>query len=69
MPIDKHFDYIWAPGNGKPNITIPFSRRAITVDIEQAGVQLTFEVQVEGYANWTCVDRKVPMLPRNHRYF
>lgn len=34
MPINNHFDYVWSPGQGKPNVTIPFSRRAVTVDIE-----------------------------------
>lgn len=69
MPIDNHFDYIWVPGNGKANITIPFSRRAVTVDIEPAGVQLTFEVQAANYSDWKCGNRSVPLLPLNPRVY
>jgi len=42
QPIDKNFDYKWVPGNGKPNITIPFTRRAVSVDIEEDGARLRF---------------------------
>jgi hypothetical protein len=44
MPVDNHFDYKWVPGRGKPNVTIPFERRPLTIDIETAGIQLTFIV-------------------------
>lgn len=68
MPIDNHFDYNWVPGKGKPNITIPFTRRAVTIDIEESGVQLTFEVQAANYTDWKCGNRTVPNLPLNPRY-
>lgn len=42
MPIDNHFDYKWVPGRGKPNITIPFTRRAVAVDIEEEGARVRF---------------------------
>ena len=33
-PIDVHFDYHWHPTNSdKPNVTIPFSRRPIMIDL------------------------------------
>jgi hypothetical protein len=66
MPIDNHFDYIWSP-RGKPNVTVPFSRRAINVDIEEDGVRLKFEVQTANYTDWKCGNRSVPFLPLNHR--
>lgn len=68
MPIDNHFDYKWVPGRGKPNVTIPFTRRAVTIDIEESGVQLSFEVQAANYTDWKCGNRTVPLLPLNPRY-
>jgi hypothetical protein len=56
------------PGNGKPNITVPFTRRAVSVDIEEEGARLRFEVQVANYSDWKCGNRSVPLLPLNFRY-
>lgn len=68
MPVDNHFDYIWSPGQGKPNVTIPFTRRPVTIDIEESGIQLTFEVQAANATKWQCGNRTVPLLPLNYRY-
>jgi hypothetical protein len=56
------------PGNGKPNVTVPFTRRAVSVDIEEEGARLRFEVQVANYSDWKCGNRSVPLLPLNFRY-
>jgi hypothetical protein len=43
-PINDHFDYTWDPRQpGRANVTIPFLRRAVNVDIEIDGIRLTFE--------------------------
>lgn len=69
MPIDTHFDYIWIPGPGKKNVTVPFSRRAVTVDLEEDGARLRFEVQVANSSDWKCGNRSVEgVLPLNPRY-
>lgn len=33
QPIDNHFDYIWQ-SPGKANVTIPFSRKLTSIDLE-----------------------------------
>jgi len=66
MPIDDHFDYTWNPRTpGRQNVTIPFSRRPITIDIEPDGIRLTFDNQVKDDTNWKCGSRNIPDHPRN----
>lgn len=65
MPINDNFDYIWVPGGNKKNTTISFSRRAISIDLEKAGVYLNFDVQVANYSGWKCGNRSIPILPLN----
>lgn len=58
MPIDDHFDYTYDSRiPGQPNITVPFTRRPVTVDIEKDGIRMTFDNQVKDYPNWTCGSR------------
>jgi hypothetical protein len=64
QPVDNHFDYVWQP-MGKPNVTLPFSRRPLTIDIEKDGIQLTFEVQANNATTWTCGKRDIPFHPHN----
>lgn len=60
-----HFDYHWNPKNSdKPNVTIPFNRRPIKVDLEPEGVQFSFEVRIPDYDEWKCGHREVP-----HEYY
>lgn len=61
QPIDNHFDYIWKR-SGKPDVTVPFTRRAIAIDLEPNGLNLRYEVQAAGASNWTCGDRDIPLL-------
>ena len=68
MPINDNFDYTWAPGKGKQNITISFSRRAISIDLEKSGVYLNFDVQIANDSGWKCGNRSVPILPLNPKY-
>jgi hypothetical protein len=61
MPIDDHFDYIWDPKvPGKKNITIPFVRRPISVDIEKDGIRLKFDNQIKNDKNWKCSTLNLP---------
>ena len=70
MPIDTKFDYVWSPGNGKPNVTIPFTRRATSIDLEEDGARLRYEVQAANAVDWRCGNRSVDgILPLNTRYF
>lgn len=65
MPIDDHFDYTWLPGWNQPNVTVPFSRRAIGIDLEKLGVQLTFDIQAKDYSGWQCSTQTLPSAPLN----
>lgn len=67
QPISTHFDYVWSP-RGKPNITIPFTRKAVSVDVERDGIQLTFEVRATDDKEWKCSTRPVSMLPLRPEY-
>lgn len=68
MPINDHFDYVWIR-RGLPNVTIPFSRRAVSIDIEKVGVTATFDSQVKNYSKWQCSEKTgLPLLPRNPEY-
>lgn len=68
MPIDTQFDYKWVPGNGKPNITVPFTRRATAIDLEEDGARLRYEVQAANASDWRCGNRSVEgILPLNPR--
>lgn len=53
QPIDVHFDYNWTKYD-KTNVTIPFARRPIMIDLEPDGVSFSFEVQIPGYSEWKC---------------
>lgn len=66
-PISDHFDYVWSR-IGKPNITIPFTRRGVNIDIEPDGITTTNDNQIKNNTNWKCGERFVPILPLNPRY-
>lgn len=65
MPIDDHFDYYWIPGWNQSNIIVPFSRRAIGIDLEKLGVQLTFDIQAKDASSWQCSTQNLPSAPLN----
>jgi hypothetical protein len=55
QPITKQFDYNWIPTTpGKDNVTISFIRRAVSVDLESAGLYTLFDNQIENDTNWKC---------------
>lgn len=62
IPLSTQFDYIWAP-DGKPNITMHFTRRAIDVKLASEGVRLYYEVQAANDSQWKCGNRSVPVSP------
>lgn len=63
QPITAYFEYLWVPTTpGKPNVTIPFTRRGVSIDVERVGMSFKYETRVKD-ANWTCGKFEVPLLP------
>ena len=47
FPLELQFDYKWVPGvPDKPNVTISFVRRPISVDVEQYGLISSSDIQI-----------------------
>ena len=68
MPIDEHFDYVWQDVWSQINYTLPFGRKPLKVDIEKAGIEQTFDIQIKNATHWKCGSRDVPILPLNPAY-